>query len=253
MGEENRICQGVISSDWNECLAPCGPFDCIRFFYPSLEGEINAIFKSYTGNEILFSEACRRIRSLLPAPLTEEQMDAYLDESFATYPGVPELIEWSLGKGLLFMINTTGPQGYFQRVFAKRLLPPIPVLSASTFIRFAGRKTDPPQVFDLMETQDKPKHTAAVLTHQGLPAGKSVLIGDSGGDGPHLEWGSKTGAYLIGSMTKGSLKRYCEQRKIGIDLLFGPSWEEGAARNQETEMKVNFMDLAPTLEAVLGL
>lgn len=29
--------RAMISSDWNECLAPCGPFDAIAFTYPDLE------------------------------------------------------------------------------------------------------------------------------------------------------------------------------------------------------------------------
>jgi hypothetical protein len=29
--------KGMISSDWNECLAPCGPFDPIAFAYPELK------------------------------------------------------------------------------------------------------------------------------------------------------------------------------------------------------------------------
>ena len=80
------------------------------------------IFKAYTGNEIPLSEATKRILSLLPAPITEEQMDSYLDERFETYRGVPELMEWCEKKDILFMINTTGMQGYFQRVFAKETL-----------------------------------------------------------------------------------------------------------------------------------
>ena len=45
--------------------------------------------------KISLEQAARQVRNLLPDPFTEEQMDAYLDQSFVTYPGVPELIQWS--------------------------------------------------------------------------------------------------------------------------------------------------------------
>ncbi len=32
--------KAMVSSDWNECLAPCGPFDFISFAYPRLEAEL---------------------------------------------------------------------------------------------------------------------------------------------------------------------------------------------------------------------
>ena len=53
------------------------------------------------------------IRQALPGPVTAEMMDAYLDRSFAVYRGVPELIEWCLGQGILFMLNTTGDDRLF--------------------------------------------------------------------------------------------------------------------------------------------
>jgi hypothetical protein len=28
--------KAIVASDWNECLAPCGPFDPIPFAYPRL-------------------------------------------------------------------------------------------------------------------------------------------------------------------------------------------------------------------------
>ena len=39
---------GMVSSDWNECLAPCGPFDPISFAYPELEAGLSVIFGKYT-------------------------------------------------------------------------------------------------------------------------------------------------------------------------------------------------------------
>jgi hypothetical protein len=77
--------KGMISSDWNECFAPCGPFDPIAFACPELEADLSGIFRLYTGNQISLSEATRRIGARLPKPITEKQMDAYLEASFVTY------------------------------------------------------------------------------------------------------------------------------------------------------------------------
>lgn len=241
----------MISSDWNECLAPSGPFDCIAFTYPSLEAQVSGVFKEYTSNVIRLSEAIRRIDSLLPASITEAQMDAYLDESFQTYRGVPELIEWCERKGILFMINTTGMQGYFQRVFTRALLPSVPIVSAHPMIKYEEEGRIPCRWYDLIETQDKPKNTQAVTDARGIPPEKVILIGDSGGDGPHFEWGARVGAFLIGSMTKWSLDQYCGKRGIKINLNFGPVYSEGKTRNKDQEMDANFMDLTPKIEAIL--
>ena len=111
--------KGIVSSDWNECLAPCGPFDYISFLYPELSDGLAAVFKQYTGNAIALSEATRLIREMLPAPVTPDQMDAYLERHFAVYTGVPELMEWCLSHQLLFMVNTTGAIGYFSGFWPK--------------------------------------------------------------------------------------------------------------------------------------
>ena len=116
--------KAMVSSDWNGCLAPCGPFDFISFVYPEFKSELTAIFQQYTGNLITLGEAAKLIREMLPGPITPDQMDAYLDQSFTTFTGVPELIEWCASNHILFMLNTTGMIGYFQRIFAKTLLPP---------------------------------------------------------------------------------------------------------------------------------
>jgi 2-hydroxy-3-keto-5-methylthiopentenyl-1-phosphate phosphatase len=251
MQTRHRKYRAIISSDWNECLAPCGPFDFVSFTYPSLEPEVKKIFKAYTGNEIPLSEAVKRIFSLFRAPVTEEQMDAYLDASFETYRGVPEMIEWCEKKDILFMINTTGVQGYFQRVFAKGLLPDVPVVSAHPMIKYEEQGGMPCRWYDLLEIQDKPENTQMVLGEWGIPPEKAVLIGDSGGDGPHFEWGAKIGASLIGSMTKWSLDQYCSKREIKISLHFGLCYSKGEKRNKAQEMDINFMDLATNIEAIL--
>ena len=60
----------IISSDWNECLAPCGPFDVFAFHYPHLDSEFRDVFKQYTGNVISLSDAVKAIRKLVPEPIT---------------------------------------------------------------------------------------------------------------------------------------------------------------------------------------
>jgi 2-hydroxy-3-keto-5-methylthiopentenyl-1-phosphate phosphatase len=250
MNRTRRKYRAMISSDWNECLAPCGPFDFISFTYPHLEPELAEVFREYTGVQISFSEAIRRITSKIPAPLTEKQMDSYLDECFETYSGVPELMEWCAEKSILFMINTTGMQGYFQRVIAKALLPALPIVSASPTVRYPARETDP-KFYDLTEIKDKGKNTEAAMHSFGIASTKVILAGDSGGDGPHFEWGAKVGAFLIGSMTKWSLDQYCSGRGIKINLHFGLSYSEGKRRNKEKERDVDFMDLIPKIEAIL--
>jgi 2-hydroxy-3-keto-5-methylthiopentenyl-1-phosphate phosphatase len=252
MVDKHKSHKAIISSDWNECLAPCGPFDFISFNYPQLATELETIFKQYTGNIISLGEAVRLIQELLPAPITEKQMDKYLDESFATYSGVAELIEWCLRNDILVMINTTGMIGYFQRVFAKNLLPKVPVLSAHPMVRYPKGDADPRHIYDLLETMDKSKNTESVIRSFKIPANKIIIVGDSGGDGPHFEWGAAIDAFLIANMTKPSLKRYCEQKSIPINVQFGPSYAEGEIKDLHKETQVNFMDLAPIIEDFLS-
>ncbi|MDD5205034.1 MAG: hypothetical protein PHS17_06415 [Desulfobacterales bacterium] len=247
---KDRKYRAFCSSDWSECISPNGPFDFIVFVYPNLKPELSEIFRKYTANEITLSEATNRISAILPGPITQDDMDAYLEDCFETYQGVPDLIEWCETKQILFMINTTGMQGYFQRAAAKGFLPKVPVISANPMIRYPATETDP-AFYDLMEIQDKPRNTEAVMRSLGIHPGKIILMGDSGGDGPHFEWGAEAGAFLIGSMTKWSLDRYCSKRGISIDLRFGPSYSEAEKKNEEIERQVNFMDLTSPIEAVL--
>ena len=226
-----RAFKAIISSDWSECLSPSGPFDFIAFNHPHLEPELSQVFRQYTGNKITLGEAGQKIRSLLPGPVTEAMMDAYLDRSFAAYPGVAELIEWCLAHGILFMINTTAMIGYFQRVFAK-----------GTAAAGAGSVRQPAR--PLRRERHRPggcprierdpgqgKNTAAVVQHFAIPAGRIVVMGDSGGDGPHFEWAERAGAFIIGSMTKHSLSSDCRERDIPIRLRFGVSYGEGEGRD----------------------
>jgi 2-hydroxy-3-keto-5-methylthiopentenyl-1-phosphate phosphatase len=244
--------KAMVSSDWNECLAPCGPFDCMSFTYPRLEADLAAVFRQYTGNLISLGEAAGQIRQLLPESITPDQMDAYLDESFTTYTGVPELIEWCSSNNILFMINTTGMIGYFQRIFAKSLLPPVPVISAHPMIRYPENSGIPLRIYELFETQYKSKNTDEVARSLAIPAAKTILLGDSGGDGPHFEWGAAAGAYLIGSMTKPSLDNYCREKNIEINLRFGLDYSRREKRNSQEESQVNFMVLTTTIKEIVN-
>lgn len=244
----NKSYKAIVSSDWNECLAPCGPFDFISFNYPQLATQLEIIFKQYTGNVISLGEAVGQIQKLLPAPITEKQMDNYLDDSFSTYKGVPELIEWCLSNNILIMINTTGMIGYFQRIFAKNLLPKVPLLSAHPMVRYPKNDADPWHIYDLFETIDKGKNTESAIRSFNIPTNKVIIMGDSGGDGPHFEWGAANRAFLIANMTKPSLKKYCEQKNLPINAQFGLSYADGEVKDLKKEMEVGFMDLAPMID-----
>jgi 2-hydroxy-3-keto-5-methylthiopentenyl-1-phosphate phosphatase len=248
---QDRKYRGMVSSDWSECLAPSEPFDFITFNYPDILPEVRKIFQAYTGNRIHLSQATRHISALLPNRITEDQMDAYLDEQFVTYRGVPELIEWCSKNGIFFMINSTGMQGYFQRVFKKKLLPEVSAISAHPMIRYKERGRTVREWYDLLETRDKPKNTQRVMHALGLRPDKVVLIGDSAGDGPHFEWGARMGTFLVGSMSKWSLTQYCLERGIEIDLYFGLRYLEGEKRQEKEEAQVNFVDLIPKIEVTL--
>jgi hypothetical protein len=241
----------MVSSDWNGCLAPCGPFDFISFAYPRLKSDLRMIFLQYTGNIISLGEAAAQIRKLLPDPISPDQMDAYLDKCFTTYTGVAELIEWCSGHNIVFMVNTTGMIGYFQRIFAKNLLPSVPVVSAHPLIRYPQKTNGCCRFYELLETRDKSKNTHKVARSLAIPAPKIILLGDSGGDGPHFEWGKANGAFLVGSMTKPSLDAYCRSNDVDINLRFGLDYSRREERNPQEESQVNFMDLTTTIEEIV--
>jgi hypothetical protein len=240
---------GIISSDWNACLAPCGPFDPIAFAFPELEADLSEIFRLYTGNQIILSEATRRIGGLLPKPITEKQMDEYLEASFVTYKGVTDLILWCVKNDILFMINTTGMQGYFQRAMAKGLLPQGTVIAANPMISYPGHEME---MYEVREIEDKAKNTEMVMRLYGIPPKRVILIGDSGGDGPHFEWGGSVGAYLVGSMTKPSLESYGRKKEIKINAWFGVSYAEGEKRDLGREMEEDFMGLVSVIGEALA-
>jgi hypothetical protein len=249
----NQNYKAIVSSDWSECLSPNGPFDPIAFNYPELESDLRRIFRAYTGNAISLKNAIGEIERLLPKDFTAARMDAYLDAQFQTYEGVPELIEWCVGRDILFMINTTSTQGYFQRVFAKGLLPKVPVVAANAMINFSNPAETTCYEYLVTEIEDKPKNTAAVMDKFKILANRVIVIGDSGGDGPHFEWAFNQRAFLIGSMTKDSLSQYCQSRGIRINRSFGISYGPAEARNLEKEMAFDFRVLAEPILAATGL
>lgn len=253
MGRSQPKCQAIVSSDWSECLSPNGPFDPITFNYPELGPDLGRVFREYTSNKISLTQATTLIGELLPSSLTQEQMDAYLGASFKTYTGVPNLIEWCASRGIFFMINTTGTQGYFQRAIAKSLLPPIPTVSANPMIRFPQANDGHRYSHEVREIGDKPHNTAAVMRALNIPPGKVLVMGDSGGDGPHFEWGAASGAFLVGSMTKHSLATYCRSKGVTIDRHFGLTYGPEENRDLEKEMKVDFMELARIIKDLLDL
>ncbi len=240
-----RKYRAILSSDWNECLAPCGPFDFISFSHPGLRDRLTNVFRQYTTNAITLGDAVRSLQQMLPRPISAEEMDGYLDASFETYPGLGEWIEWCRSRDILFMVNTTGMVGYFQRIFAKGLLPTVPALSAHPMLRFENLPSDPGLILELLEIQDKPRNTEAALRSFGITSRKIIVMGDSGGDGPHFEWGAKSGALLIGSMTKASLMAYCQERGIEIDVQFGGGGEKSGSVGR------SFMELAPLVDEYL--
>jgi hypothetical protein len=242
----------MISSDWNQCLAPCGPFDALAYHYPALQVQLERIFRQYTSNAITLGQASSAIAKLLPAPLTPDQMDVYLQDRFTTYTGVQEFIQWCNDRQILFMINTTGLAGYFQRVLAMGLLPAFGVLAAHWLVRYGCSPTDPQVILELEEITDKPRHTAAMARQFQIAPEKIIIMGDSGGDGPHFQWGARNGATLIGSMVKSSLERYCTDRGVAITHRWGHVYTEGESLDPEKEMGYAFTDLIGIVEQVLG-
>jgi hypothetical protein len=245
----SRRFRGMVSSDWSECLSPNGPFDPFSFSYPALKSPLDNIFKWYTGNRMSLKAAVGQIMGLLPEQFTPYHMDEYLDAEFAVYKGVTDLMRWCDAHDVLFMLNTTGTTGYFQRAGAKGLLPKIPAIASNPMIAFPGEYGDLFSGF-IHEISDKPVCTKEVATRYGIDPSRIVIIGDSGGDGPHFGWGSDVGAFLIGSMTKSSLLNYCEAGGIIINQKFGP--EGGPKGANARGVETDFMELCGVIEGVMS-
>jgi len=242
----------MVSSDWNECLAPCGPFDFINFINPEYSEKLSSLFSKYTGNKMTLVDVVKEIDVLLKKPVNRKQLDSYLDKHFRTCKEVPEFIQWCRENDVLFMINTTGMIGYFQRVFANNLLPQIPALSASPFIKFTPGPKDPPMILELFEIEDKPKNTENILNQFDIPGEKLIIIGDSGGDGPHFKWGAESNAFLVSSMIKPSLRSYCSEHGIHVDKNIGPAQISSETAAHDIENDFNFMEIAPAIEHFLN-
>jgi hypothetical protein len=253
MPKELSTFRWMVSTDWSECISPNGPFDPISFTYPSLTPELSRIFKQYTGNVITLGQASLEIKDLLPEPFTSDQMDAYLEAAFATYTGVPKLIEWCLNHDILFVINTTNSQGYFQRVFAKGLLPEIPLVAANPIIQFPSAADGNRYDHEINEIDDKARATEAIARSLNIPPKNIIVMGDSGGDAAHFQWGSAHGAFIIGSMTKVSLSEYCASHGITINHRFGLAYAPGQERDKAREMEVRFTDLIDVIQTAFEL
>ncbi len=225
---------GMVTSDWSECLSPSGPFDVMIFHHPHLRDPMEQIFRAYTGNDMTLDQAMRRIGALLPAPIGPEEMDAYLESEYAVYADVAALRQWCRDNRILFMINSTGAIGYFQRVFARGRLAPPEALAANPMIRFASGARDPDIILPVVTTDDKPLHSAAVAERFHIPLRRVVVIGDSGGDGPHFAWGARHGATLVASLAKSSLLDYCRRGNIEIHHHWNPG-PAGSAGNPARE------------------
>jgi hypothetical protein len=242
----------MISSDWNQCLAPCGPFDALAYHQPGQRDLLERIFRQYTSNAMTLGRATTAIAKALPAPLTPSRMDAYLQDHFEVYTGVREFIRWCGARRVLFMINTTGLTGYFQRALALGLLPSFGVLAAHPLVRYDHVATDPEIILEVEEITDKPRHTAAVAGRFHIPPEKIIIMGDSGGDGPHFQWGARNGATLVGSMVKPSLERYCAERGIAMAHRHGHTYAEGETVDLKKELAYPFTDLVEVVEQVIG-
>jgi len=127
----------------------------------------------------------------------------------------------------------------------------VPVVSAHPLIRYPQNTSGSSRFYELLETQDKSKNTDKVARSLVIPATKIILLGDSGGDGPHFEWGRTNDAFLVGSMTKPSLDAYCREKDIEIDLRFGLDYSLGEKKEPQKELQINFMDLATTIENIV--
>ncbi len=241
--------RALISSDWNQCLSPCGPFDPLVYHYPELEPAIKKVFLDYTGNKISLSTALDKIRAFVSEPLSCSRMDAYLDTEFSLYPGVLELVKWCRKNEVAFMINTTGFMGYFQRLFDRGLFPVPDALAANKMIFYSNAECIPEITFELTETSDKGIFTAEVVRRLGLELNKVMVIGDSGGDGPHFQWAKHNGAVLVAAMAKQSLLAFCKSREIEIDFFIGPGGKNQGYRT--TSGDADFLDLLPLLKEMV--
>jgi len=151
------------------------------------------------------------------------------------------------------MINTTSTQAYFQRAIKKGLIPAVPLIAANPLIRFPDPSDGKRYALEVREIDDKPKNTAYAMKEWEIPPAQTIVIGDSGGDGPHFVWARQQNAHLIASMAKPSLVNYCASRNVTIHRFFGVIYEAGQSRDLHRELQYNFMDLVPVISEILEL
>jgi len=132
---------------------------------------------------------------------------------------------------------------------AKGLIPKGIVVAANPMISYPGHGME---MHEVREIEDKAKNTETVMRAHGISPKKVIVIGDSGGDGPHFAWGASVPPHLIGSMTKPSLESFCRKKGIEINTRFGVTYSEGEKKDTAKEMTVDFMGLVPVIENVLG-
>jgi hypothetical protein len=236
--------RALVSSDWSECLSPNGPFDVATYTFPELGPALDDIFRAYTANRISLTAAVSKVEALLPEPITVERMDAYLEARFKTYTHAPSFIETLLSRNILFMLNTTGTHGYFQRAIAKKLLPEVPLIAANPMIAFPDTPISTEFPCNVREIEDKPRCAAAAAERFSVPLDRVLVIGDSGGDGPHFHWAHTSGALAVASMCKPSLLEYCRSRGFEPDAFFGKTYRPGEPRDPSAEDSVDFNALA---------
>jgi hypothetical protein len=90
-----------------------------------------------------------------------------------------------------------------------------------------------------------------VAREHGIPFRRVVVMGDSGGDGPHMAWGAARGALLVGSMTKPSLENACRAAGIALHHRFGVTYAEGQPLDRQRELTVDYMGLTGLLQETL--
>jgi hypothetical protein len=115
-------------------------------------------------------------------------------------------------------------------------------------ISYAGHEAE---LYEVREIEDKAKNTQTVMRAYGISPNKVILMGDSGGDGPHFAWGASVGAHLVGSMTKPSLESFCREKGIKIDTRFGVAYSEGEKKDLAREMGVDFVGLVKVIEKLV--
>jgi len=74
----------------------------------------------------------------------------------------------------------------------------------------------------------------------GIPAERVIVMGDSGGDGPHFEWAHQAGAFIISSMTKPSLGGLLRQQRDHHRKALRLGHGKNEARDLKREMAVDF-------------